>query len=423
MNFWISLLNDVVVSLFGSVLSAVFCNALDRSRNRRIFWVCVVLVFLVQCPFFFWLEEDFLVKIYPVIVHLPLLLLLYVLTGKVRWPLICILFAYLCCQPRRWVALFFCIMFSGGTMMQDVIELVVTVPLMAGLLYAVVPAVRHLSGYPVRIQYQFGIIPALYYGFDYLTRIYTNILSEGMPVAVEFMPFVSSVAYLVFLIYYSAEEEKRIQLDQLRRNLDVQLAQAVLEIDALRESQVMAVRYRHDLRHHLQYVSACIENGQEEQAQIYISEIFKEIEAQKVQYYCENEAVNLILSSFAGRAKKEHIGLNVQGNLSASSRISDSDLCVLLSNALENAIHACLLFADEQMDCSIDVQFYERNGKLFLQITNPCKNVVCFKKGIPVSEQKGHGIGVQSICAIVERYGGIYDFLVRDGRFMLRLSI
>ena len=46
------------------------------------------------------------------------------------------------------------------------------------------------------------------------------------------------------------------------------------------------------MRHHLQYVSTCIENGEVEQAQAYITGICKEIEAQKVQIYCENEAVN-----------------------------------------------------------------------------------------------------------------------------------
>lgn len=70
----------------------------------------------------------------------------------------------------------------------------------------------------------------------------------------------------------------------------------------------------------------------------------------------------------------------------------------------------------------MDVQFYERAGKLFLQVTNPC-GPVRFENGLPVSDRPGHGVGVQSICAIVQRYGGVYAFLVQDGRFILRLSL
>ena len=96
------------------------------------------------------------------------------------------------------------------------------------------------------------------------------------------------------------------------------------------------------MRHHLQYVSTCIENGEAEQAQAYISGICKEIEAQKVQIYCENEAVNLILSSFAGRARKKEIEIKIQCAIPAELTVSESHLCVLLSNWKMPCMHVCL---------------------------------------------------------------------------------
>ncbi|MGN0168338.1 MAG: sensor histidine kinase [Acetatifactor sp.] len=423
MSFLISLLNDISVSLFGSILSASFCNAADTRKNRRIFLCSMALIPLLQSWVYFLWDPEFLRKIYPLVVHLPLLLVLYFLTGKLLWPFFSILSAYLCCELRRWIALLAVAMLSGGEVMQDMFELVITLPLLLILLRFATPVVRQLSGYPAKTQCQFGVIPALYYAFDYFTRVYTNLLFSGNPVVVEFMPFVCCVAYLVFLLYNSAKERTHSQLQQIQKGLDLQLNQAVREINALRESQALTRRYRHDMRHHLQYLSACIENGQKEQAQTYISGICEEIEAQKVQCYCENETANLILSSFAGRAEKDGIGMNVQGALPAFTMVSDNDLCVLLSNALENALHACQSLVVEGKACTIDVQLYERNSKLFLQVTNPCDKPVRFEKGIPVSDRKGHGIGAQSICAIVQRYGGIYTFLVENGKFILRLSL
>ena len=139
--------------------------------------------------------------------------------------------------------------------------------------------------------------------------------------------------------------------------------------------------------------------------------------------FCENEAANLILSSFAGRAEKDGITLNVQGTLPAFILVSDSDLCVILSNALENAIHACRPLVLGGVACTIDVLFYMRENKLFLQITNPCAEEPSFENGIPVSNQPDHGIGVQSICAIVQQYKGVCSFLAQNGQFILRLSI
>lgn len=133
--------------------------------------------------------------------------------------------------------------------------------------------------------------------------------------------------------------------------------------------------------------------------------------------------MNLILSSFAGRARKKEIKIKIQCAIPADLTVSESDLCVLLSNALENALHACVPLAAEGRSCEIDVNFYERNKHLFLQVVNDCKAPIKFQNGIPVSDMEGHGIGVQSICAIVQRYGGVFSFAEKDGKFTLRLSL
>lgn len=423
MSVLIAFINDIAVSLFGSILSASFCGALGTRKNRIVFWSFLAVFSAMQGVIYSFWDAAVMRNVYPLVMHLPLMITLAFITRKLLWSVISVLSAYLSCQLRRWVALLLVALFSGGDVMQDVFELILTVPFLLILLRFAAPAVRRLSDYPAATQLLFGVIPAVYYVFDYLTVVYTNLLTSGSPVVVEFMPFVCCAAYLVFLLYHSAEEQKRSRFQQVQKNLNLQLAQAVREVDALRESQAMASRYRHDLRHHLQYLSSCIENGQAEKAQEYIFEICKEIEAHKVQRYCENEAANLILSSFATRAEKRGIRMNVQGSIPAFLVISDNDLCVILSNSLENAVHACVPLAAAGKDCIIDVQFYERENKLFLQISNPCDDSVRFQDDVPVTDKPGHGIGVQSICAIVRRYGGVYSFSIQNGKFILRMSL
>ena len=203
------------------------------------------------------------------------------------------------------------------------------------------------------------------------------------------------------------------------------MAQAAQEISALRESQAQTARHRHDLRHHLQYLLSCIENGQDARAKEYISGICAELEAQQVRRYCENEAANLILSAFARRAEKTGVRIAVTGALPNLISVGDNDLCVILSNALENALHACLPLARAGEACTIGVSFRSAapSGKLFLQIVNPCRGEVRFERGVPVASRPGHGIGVQSIRTVVERYGGGCTFRVENGQFILRLFL
>ena len=423
MSNWASMLNGAMVSIFGCVLSVSFCGTLGSTRKRWAFWGGTVLLLLLQGVCYSLWDAEFLRKIYPLVVHLPLVLLLYVLSRRLLWSVISVLTAYLCCQLRRWLALLIVTMASGGQLLQDVSETVLTIPLLIFLVSAVAPSVRRMADHPLRLQCQFGVIPALYYIFDYIAAVYTDLLENGPAVVVEFMPFVCCIFYLFFLLYNSAAERKNNRMQQIQKNLDLQLRQSVREISALQESQDTARQYRHDLRHHLRYVYNCIENGQNEQAQKYISEICDEIDAQKVERYCENESANLILSAFVGQAKIKGITINVKGAIPAFAKLSDSDLCVILSNALENALHACQSLAAQGEKCEIDVHVYEWNDNFFLQVTNPCQGEVRFENGIPVSDQAGHGVGVQSICAIVKRYRGVYTFMVQDGVFIMRLSV
>ena len=411
------LCNTMAVGLFGIVLSAAFCNIRWDRRNVCYMTAATAAILLIQGGVYLWMDPTLVVYLYPIHTHLPLILVLCLLSHERLWPVISVLTAYLCCQLRRWLALVCVWAFSGGDRMQYTVELLVTLPLLF-LLLRTAPVVRSVSRYSIAVQCQFGCTPALYYAFDYLARVYTDLLANGTPVVVEFMPFVCCVAYLIFLARLSKEHETQARLEQLQNSLNLQVSQAVREIESLRESQQKTRAYRHDLRHHLQYLSSCLENGQCEQAKRYIHEINAEIEAARVVTYCENEAANLIFSAFAARAEAQGVKFSLRAELPHILPIPESDLCVLLSNALENALHAC-----KGADDSIEVQTYEKNGKFFLQMVNDCREAVRFEDGIPVTNQPGHGIGVSSICAIAERHGGLYSFSVREGKFVLRVSL
>ena len=411
-------LDGAAVGIFGILLSAAFCPIRWTGKKRWALAGCTAGLLALQGIFYFGTSPTAAQYLYPLITHLPLYVVLVLFSGQKVWPLVAVLTAYLCCQVRRWAALAVALFFPQHPLVQPVAELLFTLPLLLLFIRFLAPSMRQLSRYPASVQCQFGIVPLVSYLFDYITRVYTSLLSGANPAAVEFMFFVCCAAFLCSILRASRVERQRIQMEQLQTSLNLQVTQAMREIEALRLSQQRASTYRHDLRHHMQFLAGCIENGRTEQALGYIRSVCSEIEAGKVTVYCENEAANLIFSAFADRAAKAGVQFTVQAGISQKPAVSESDLCVLLSNALENALHAC-----KGADDSIEVQTYERNGKFFLQVVNDCREAVRFKDGIPVTDRPGHGIGVSSICAIVERYGGLYSFSVREGKFVLRVSL
>ena len=207
----IRLVNLTSVGVFGMILSAAFCDI--RWTRRKILAMLggTAAILLFQGMVYFRIDLSVVEEVYPLITHAPLIAMLCILTRKCLWPGISVLTAYLCCQLRRWIALLIVAVFSGGSMMQNISELILTIPLLLTLIRFIAPSVRAISHYPIPLQCRFGLVPALYYGFDYLTRIYTDLLLTGSLVAVEFMPFVCSASYLFFVVHTSKEEQNRIR--------------------------------------------------------------------------------------------------------------------------------------------------------------------------------------------------------------------
>ena len=419
----IALLNGFAVAVFGMILSVSFCIIAWNKKKQMILTVSIVCLIAIQGIIFCFMETEMVRLLYPIITHVPLAIILYVITKEKVWSVVSVCTAYLCCQVRRWLALLVTAIVGGDFLVQEISELVITIPLLLLLLKYISPSVRSISYSNTWVHWQLFIIPGVYYVFDYMTKIYTDLLSSGAPVVAEFMAFICSAAYLVFVLRFSEEKWVRNQLEQTQDSLNLQVVQAVREIETMRQSQEITKQHRHDMRHHMQYILSCVENEQLQQAKDYIQGICTEIEAAKVVAFCENEAANLIFSSFVARAKEYGIDIEIKAQINKRIHIMESDLCVLLSNALENALHACYNLKTKGEQVFIEVSAFEKNSKLFLQIINSCDARVTIVQGVPVTNQSGHGIGVRSICALVERYEGIYTFEAKDKRFILRVSL
>ena len=96
-------------------------------------------------------------------------------------------------------------------------------------------------------------------------------------------------------------------------------------MDALRQTQMLVAIYRHDMRHHLNMIDGFLDAGKQEQALAYIRKTREDMMSISVRRFCENEAVNLICSSFADKAARMEVRLNVSARLPETLSISDTE--------------------------------------------------------------------------------------------------
>ncbi len=285
----------------------------------------------------------------------------------------------------------------------------------------VAASVRQLMEKSAKSCLLLGGVPLFYYIFDYVTTIYTDMLYSGAEWAVQFMPSTISVFYFVFVILYYAETQKQATLQRERDMLDAQFRLAQTEFASLRQLQQNAAAFRHDMRHHFALLQGLASKERIEEIKEYLNTAQSDMDAITPTRFCENETVNLILSAFAAKAKQAEILLTVDAKLPDSLPFSDTELCSLLSNALENAIKATKQIADPNERC-IRLRMFSKNNKLCIDIRNRYQAEPIFDHGLPVSAEQGHGYGTKSMAHIVERHGGVFQFLVKDGWFIFQAS-
>lgn len=70
----------------------------------------------------------------------------------------------------------------------------------------------------------------------------------------------------------------------------------------------------------------------------------------------------------------------------------------------------------------IKLRVYSKNNKLCIDIRNRYQTEPIFHQGLPVSKEQGHGFGTKSMSYVVEKHGGVYQFLLKDGWFIFQAT-
>ena len=407
--------------LFGMMTATSFVGMTFTRKNRLVLGCYTVVVFAIQVLCLFQLGMDVTWKIYPLLTHFPIaaFIALYL---KRSWliSVTSVFSMFLCCQPPRWIGSVLGDTFSSATM--NHLGYIISVVLMYYILKKYVSkSVQHLMERSSKSCLVFGAVPAFYFLVDYTTTVYTNFLYSGTRTAVQFMPFIISAFYFIFAIFYYGEMQKQATIERERDMLDTQFKQAQMEMASLRQMQQNAEAYRHDMRHHFALLHALASNEQFEELKEYLQTAQSDMDSITPIRFCENEAANLILSSFVAKAEQSKVMLTIEAKLPGSLPFSDTELCSLLSNALENAINACVSISDPN-NRHIRLHIYSRNSKLCIDIRNSYQTKPMFQQGLPVSKERGHGFGIKSMVHIVEKHGGIYKFSVNDGWFIFQAT-
>lgn len=269
-------------------------------------------------------------------------------------------------------------------------------------------------------------IPVLYYIYNYAATKYqyfttTTVINRDFWLRGTTLAIVLT-SYCLIILFFQIIHAKS-DSDMVQEMISQQLHDATTQIEQLRFAEKQAALYRHDMRHHFNYINSCINQNKPEEASKYIQEIFDVFDDSKIIPFSSNESLNLIFSSFYKEACEQQILFTVNATAENFIRFSVLDLCKLLYNGIENAIRACKQIEDPR-ERFVHIELYEKNSKLCCEIRNSYAVEPHFNEnGIPISIRNNHGIGVKSMVYVVNKYHGVYKFSAIDNQFIFQMCI
>ncbi len=138
--------------------------------------------------------------------------------------------------------------------------------------------------------------------------------------------------------------------------------------------------------------------------------------------YCENVAVNAAVSYYDSLAAQQGISREIRLDIPSTLPIPDLSLAMVVSNLMENAIHACKKLSPGKKHYIRFTALY--TGQLIMEMENPYEGeIIVDEDGYPVSKEEGHGRGTQSIRSFTDSSGGELVYHIMDGVFKVRLMI
>ena len=235
------------------------------------------------------------------------------------------------------------------------------------------------------------------------TTLLPFFLSSVMTIAVYWL-FFNTIRYMNIA---SRNEKIEMQSNFLMR-----------QVENMQESIETARRIRHDARHHNLQIIEYAKLGEQEALLSYLGQCEREAESNAAVTLCENHAANSILNAYMRKAKQQGVEVRLDVSLEQNIMISDTDLVAMLANLMENAIHGCM--QSKATHPFIDLYIGRKVSKLVVHIRNSAGDDVRLENGLPRTK---NGVGVSSILHSAARYGGEYDFQVKDGIFSCQLLL
>ena len=263
---------------------------------------------------------------------------------------------------------------------------------------------------PIAVLTLASLIEVANYYFKF-TYNFASLFQGGVIIFILIMGFTIGFYIKDFVALRKQNERLAYSIEIMK----IQMNEQKKYNELITENEKILKKLRHDLRHHLIAIRELSDSGNEK-LNDYLDTLSKNIPDGQINY-CQNKAVNAIISHYAGVCKEEHIDFRTKLVVPEMSKASlSSDLSIIFGNLLENATYACLKIDKDKR--FIKICSGVRYDTLVITMDNSYDGHLIYEDGnFRSTKREGFGIGLSSIKSVARKYHGDAKFEDKDGHF------
>lgn len=264
------------------------------------------------------------------------------------------------------------------------------------------------------------LAPLLFFlaiGFYIVNVSYGNVVTIPYPSE----PYKHTGLLVIQLLGFGAIFSTLYAYQKLQESFGIKSRLALLEQEANSQKAYVAEAkkrydqtrsFRHDFKNHLSVLDGLIKSGSLEKAGDYLEKLNTVCAGLSFPFHTGNPIVDILLCSKLEFTGRDHIETDISLTLPHPCAIDDFDLCVIFSNALDNALSAC---GKCKCPCHIHVRGEQQGSFYMLEFENSCQPFA--------NNQFQQGTGLSNIRAAAQKYGGAVTVERRQDLFLLHVLL
>lgn len=181
-------------------------------------------------------------------------------------------------------------------------------------------------------------------------------------------------------------------------------------------------RLKHDMRNHIMVIASYLSSGETEQAKEYLSVVLDKLDRVYSYIRTGNSVMNYIINTKLEQAHKNGVRFKAEIENISFEKMGSVDFSALLSNILDNAVEASVNASRKYIYVSVS----KKQGWDIITVKNSIDGSVLKTNPELIStkaDKDKHGIGIEQIRSIADKYDGMVDIYEDAGMFCVSVMI